>query len=191
MATTMHTSAEQIRVTQEGGGFLCRIETRLTSLRDNGHLLSVSGQALICTLDSLPARGHHDNYHTPIEVATFGTGWLLRSGGGDFQIPLRIRGLGVARVVWSRLYTLLPQELKGKVRVKGILSVIDSTPINSARRDTLWKDVCGFSMQHPEATFSVQSGKADGSFSGILHDPWNPTLSSLRWQVLATSESEA
>lgn len=178
---------EQIRVTQ-GERFICRIKIRLKSRRDNNFLLSVSGHVLICVSDVKPVQSNGVSHHTNIEVISRGASWLVRIGGGNFKIPDAIRGIGVARLVCSRFINLLPEELRGNVWIREKIPVSYEDDPNVYRRNNLFMDISGFSQSSSLAKFVPCCGGSDGSFSGVVHDPWDQHLSQLQWKVLLNNK---
>lgn len=162
--------------------FLCQISTEIVSHFDNSSLIALSGLVVVSLLEEQPSKGKSHNYHIPLDFTHNGP-WRI-STAGDFQIPLTIRGLGVARLIWHRIFTLLPQEVRDQVIVTGRLSPLDSNRINGPRRDRLWMDVSGYAKGHSKAKFTPQIDTEYGYFEGYFHDPWDQSKSLLEWIIL-------
>lgn len=178
----MNATAKEILLVKKGNKFLCRILIEVSIYCEESEIIGINGLVVISLLDKDPVKGMFYNYHIPLTFTKPGP-WRLHTAG-DFSIPLTIRGLGVARLIWHKIYQLLPNSVRENVIIAGELSPVDSKPINGPRRDRLWMDVAGYSNGHPNATFKPQIDNEPGQFYGFLHDPWDEKKSILNWSIL-------
>lgn len=91
----------------------------------------------------------------------------------DFILPERVRYQGVGRYIWHVIYGFIPEHVRSQTYVSGTMTNVEVYGDNRKRRDSLWKDLCGYSVGDKNAVFVEQIGKNDGHFKGLIHDPWD------------------
>ncbi|MEQ1590435.1 MAG: hypothetical protein ABL902_08795 [Gallionella sp.] len=177
---------EEARLTRNST-FIGRVRHHFTCCYDGNQLISVKGRIYFSEHDAFIAEGNLGDTYFPFDInATLSDPTIFIH---DFVIPLKLRSLGVARYGWHRLYCLLPDDLLSRTQVAGKLVEQDNSSENSARRNQLWSDLCGASVMASSSKFQHQVGVANGSFSGPLHNPWDPNRSRLEIELLPVPES--
>lgn len=168
----------------EEGRFICRVTNVVNKHYDNDKLFTIEGGAKISLQDSGSISGYGSS-HIPYNVnCTLNTPVIFIQ---DLMVPPEVRGKGIARFCWHRIYTAIPPELRSRTLVYGRLVRKDEMNGNGKRRDQLWKDLCGFSNLLPAATFTPTSETSAGGFRGPITDPWQPFKSKLCITLLSST----